>query len=134
MGASGSVEVNFGAFPGQSDASATIIGQAAILAGSLVEAWIMPRATADHSEDEHTVEPLRAFALNIVAGTGFTVRVVNDNRLSEPIELIPHNTSIVTASATTIAVKLAEPSQRSGALGGALPRVYGRWTVGWVWL
>ena len=49
MGAQGSTTLTFGAFPGGSDASVTVTGQAGILAGSLVEAWILPAATADHT-------------------------------------------------------------------------------------
>lgn len=73
MGAQGSTTVDFGAFPGGSDTSAAVTGQAGILSGSLVEAWISPVATADHNADEHWVEELQVTAGNVVAGTGFTI-------------------------------------------------------------
>jgi hypothetical protein len=73
--ATGTTTVNFGAFPGASDASVTVTGQGSIVAGSLVEAWIRPEATADHSADEHWVEDLVVVAGNIVAGVGFTIYV-----------------------------------------------------------
>jgi hypothetical protein len=73
MSAQGTVTLDFGAAPGVSDATVAVTGQTGILAGSLVEAWILPAATTDHSADEHLVENLRVFAGNIVAGTGFTV-------------------------------------------------------------
>lgn len=73
MGAQSTASLDFGAFPGASDASLVITGQAAILAGSLVEAWLFPAATADHSADEHRVEELRVSAGAVVAGTGFTI-------------------------------------------------------------
>ena len=73
MGAQGTATVDFGAFPGASDTSVAVTGQAGILSGSLVEAWILPAATADHSADEHIVEELIVTAGNIVAGTGFTI-------------------------------------------------------------
>jgi hypothetical protein len=73
MGASGTTAVDFGAFPGKSDASVAVIGQAGIVAGSLVEAWIRLEATAEHSADEHMVEDLKVSAGNIVAATGFTI-------------------------------------------------------------
>ena len=73
MGAQGTATVDFGAFPGASDTSVAVTGQAGILSGSLVEAWILPAATADHSADEHIVEELTVTAGNISAGTGFTI-------------------------------------------------------------
>jgi hypothetical protein len=69
----GTTTVNFGAFPGSTDTTVTITGQASIVAGSLVEAWIRPVATADHSADEHWVERPEVTAGNIVAATGFTI-------------------------------------------------------------
>ena len=114
MGASGTTTVNFGAFPGASDTSVAITGQGAIAAGSLVEAWIMPTATADHSADEHLAETLALRAGNVVAGTGFTIYALNTSQLNEP----------------------ARPPGATGAgfeRGGAGTRLYGLFTVGWVW-
>ena len=73
--ATGTAIVNFaGAAPGVlSQASLDVAGQAGIAAGSLVEAWVRPVASAEHSADEHVVEQLKIVAGNIVAGTGFTV-------------------------------------------------------------
>lgn len=81
MGATGTGTLDFGAFPGASDTSLVIIGQGAIVAGSLVEAWIFPATTADHSDDEHLVETLKVIAGTIVAGTGFTIYGVNTSQL-----------------------------------------------------
>lgn len=69
----GQTTIDFGAFPGSSDASVAITGQNSIVAGSLVEAWIRPEATSDHTADEHMVETLKVMAGSIVAGTGFTI-------------------------------------------------------------
>lgn len=103
--ATGTATLDFGAFPGKSDASIAITGQAAIVAGSLVEAWIRPVATADHSADEHMVETLKVFAANISAGVGFTIYGFNTSQLNEP-----------------------DPD------GGRGTRIYGQWTVAWTWL
>lgn len=84
MGASGFTTVNFGAFPGKSDAVVTITGQAGIVSGSLAEAWLRPVATADHSADEHMVETLKVVANNIVAATGFDISGFNTNQINEP--------------------------------------------------
>lgn len=65
--------LDFGAAPGASDAQLVVTGQAAILAGSIVRAFLMPAATADHSADEHWVDGPAVMAGNIVAGQGFTI-------------------------------------------------------------
>lgn len=75
--ATGTDILDFGAFPGKSDASVVITGQAAILSGSIVDAWIRPEATADHAADEHLVESLKIFSSDIVEGVGFTIRGFN---------------------------------------------------------
>jgi hypothetical protein len=73
MSASGTATLDFGAFPGKTDASVAVTGQAGIVAGSLVGAWIRPTDTADHTADEHRIEALSITANTIVAGTGFTI-------------------------------------------------------------
>jgi hypothetical protein len=72
-GAQGTTTINFGVFPGASDSSVVITGQAGIVAGSVVEAFLISTATSDHSADEHFVEPIVITAGKIVAGTGFTI-------------------------------------------------------------
>jgi hypothetical protein len=101
VGAQGTATLDFGAFPGKSDASVAVTGQAAIITGSLVEAYIRLVATADHSADEHMVETLRIEAGNIVAGTGFTIYGLNTSELFD--------------------------------IDGRGTRIYGLWTIGWVW-
>jgi hypothetical protein len=142
----GTATLDFGAFPGASDASIAVTGQAGILAGSYVEAWLFPALTTDHSADEHIAETIKVFAGNIVAGTGFTIYGVNTNNLNEPIypPVIP--TSVVTSTGgTAIAVKIAQPAgTNKGSTdvpvisgnggGGNGTRIYGKWNIGWVWI
>lgn len=85
MGAQGTANLDFGAFPGASDASVAVTGQTGIVGSSLVEAWLFPTATADHSADEHIVEPLEVYAGNIVAGTGFTIYGINRTPLGDTL-------------------------------------------------
>lgn len=82
MGAQGEAIVDFGAFPGKSDTTVAVTGQASIVADSLVEAWVRLEATADHSADEHFSEDLYVFAGLIVAATGFTIYVRCGNSLA----------------------------------------------------
>jgi len=79
----GTATVDFGAYPGASQASVVITGQGSITTSSFVEAWIRPQAdTADHTVDEHIVEQLKVTASEIVNGTGFTIHVECINGLS----------------------------------------------------
>lgn len=79
MGAQGTTVVDFGAFPGSSDAQVAV-ADAGIGAGSLAEAYIFPDATADHSVDEHIAEELEVSARDVVAGVGFTIHAISRAR------------------------------------------------------
>lgn len=125
MGAQGTATVNFGAFPGASDTSVAVTGQAAILSGSLVEAWLYPVATADHSADEHLAETITVMAGNVVAGTGFTIYALNNSETNEPLELV--GVGGFRSTATSV-YGTSQPSA-----GGRGTRIYGQWTVAWVW-
>lgn len=85
----GTATLDFGAFPGTTDASVVVTGQTAIGTSSALEAWIVPTATTDHSADEHLLEDLNVFAGNIVAGTGFTIYGISDNQLQDPAGYTP---------------------------------------------
>lgn len=117
----GTALLDFGSFPGASDASVVVTGQTGIASGSFVEAWISPSVTADHTADEHVVETLEVVAGNIVAGTGFTIYGVNTNQVNEPV--IP--------SANGSSVSPAPQLQQIGGLG---TRLYGKWNISWAWV
>jgi hypothetical protein len=107
--AQGTTTVDFGTFPGATDTSVTVTGQNSILSTSLVEAWVFPTATADHSVDEHWVDGPQVMAGNIVAGTGFTIY----------------------ASVKPQTDAKAPTDSRRGKTDS--PRAYGSWTIAWVW-
>lgn len=108
--AQGTTTVNFGTFPGATDASVNVTGQGSILATSLVEAWVFPTATGDHSADEHWVDGPQVVAGNVVAGTGFTIYA----------SVKPQTDA-----------KAPTDSRRGNSNNN--PRAYGSWTVAWVW-
>lgn len=108
--AQGTTTVNFGTFPGATDASVNVTGQGSILATSLVEAWVFPTATGDHSADEHWVDGPQVVAGNVVAGTGFTIYA----------SVKPQTDA-----------KAPTDSRRGNS--NENPRAYGSWTVAWVW-
>ena len=113
MSAQGTTTVNFGAFPGEADTSVAVTGQGSILSGSLVEVWIYPSATSDHSADEHVIDPPYVVAGNISAGVGFTIYAFAPNLLAH----------------TDYFRWMA--NQGGYALPAPLP--YGQWTVAWCW-
>jgi len=74
LGQSGTATLDFGSFPGSTDATVTITGITRIAAGSLVEVWLWPGSgTSDHTDDEHKAVNMRVKASDVVAGTGFTI-------------------------------------------------------------
>lgn len=81
MGAQGSAVLNFGSTPGTNVVTTTVTGEASILSGSLVEAWIMAEATATHNAYEHSITPIKLVCGNIVAGTGFDIVASTELRL-----------------------------------------------------
>lgn len=83
MGQQGTASLNFGAFPGKSDAVVQV-AQTSILTASAVEAWIVPAATADHTADEHLAETLKVVAGNVTNGVGFSIFGINTSQLNEP--------------------------------------------------
>jgi hypothetical protein len=125
----GTAILDFGAFPGSSHATVAVIGQAAIIAGSVVEAWLRPVATADHSADEHMLETLDIFAADIVAGVGFTIHGFNKSQIfeREPLQLLIHQGQS----------NLGSPRQAgqwpAGYSEGRGTRIYGQWTIAWEW-
>jgi len=126
MGAQGTATIDFGAFPGTSDASVAVTGQAAIGAASLVEAWIRPVATADHTDTEHMVETISVFAASIVAGTGFTIFGFNTSQLNEP-----SGRSAIQQALTRAGRGVQDNPPDVG--GGKGTRLWGLFTVAWVW-
>lgn len=114
MGASGTAILDFGAFPGTSEAAVTVTGQAGIVSGSLVECWRLPTvATADKTIDEQRIERFTVLADTIIAATGFTIRGFED---ADPSN-VKLNSSVT---------RDKDQFQRN--------RIYGKYNIGWVWL
>jgi hypothetical protein len=132
VGAQGTATLDFGPFPGASDASLDVTGQAGFVASSLVEAWLRPVATADHTADEHTVETLAIFAFYKVDGT-FTIRGVNTSQLNEPVAPDPFTGALIQAGATAVAWRPATSPGKATRGGGRGTRIYGTWSVAWAW-
>lgn len=129
-GNTGTTTIDFGAFPGSSHATVAVTGQTGIVAGSIVQAWLRPVATADHSADEHMLETISVHAADIVAGTGFTVHAFNVGTINEPAE-------DARAKDNLSQVRAGGPGQQGGHTGdrgGRGTRLYGQWTIAWSWV
>lgn len=125
-GASGVTTIDFGSFPGVSDASIAVTGQTGIDASSSqVQAWLMAKDTTDHTADEHRIETISVTAGNIVTGTGFTIYAQNTSQLNEPLTI--QAPAIFRQTAASI-YGTSGPS-----VGGQGTRIYGKWTVAWRW-
>lgn len=120
--ATGTTTLDFGSFPGVSDVSVSVTGQTGIIAGSLIEAWILPADTADHSIDEHIVETIRVVAHTIIPGTGFTITGLNTSEINEPLDRLRSDNT----------VKAFNPVDES--VGGTGTRLYGIFNVAWAWV
>ena len=69
----GTATVNFGSFPGTTDATVVVTGQGGIVSTSIIQVQVALAATGEHSADEHLVDPPQVVAGLIVPGTGFTI-------------------------------------------------------------
>lgn len=105
----GSAVVDFGAFPGASDASVAVVGETSITANAVVNASIRVADSTDHSADEHRAEELVITAGSIVAGTGFTLYAKCANESVEP------------------------DAARSRVSTLREPRLYGQFNANWNW-
>jgi hypothetical protein len=135
-GNTGTATLDFGAFPGASDASVAVTGQASIVAGSIVQAWLRPEDTADHLADEHMVETINIFAGNIVDGTGFTIYGFNYSQMNEPVVPALFSETTFVQNAATTGIGKAIQFGKEGQLnlgGGKGTRIYGTWKVAWRW-
>lgn len=129
MGAQGTTTIDFGTFPGSSNAT-VFVSAPTILGSSLAEAWIFPVDTVDHSADEHMLEPFRVFAHSIVASSGFTISAFNANQINEPLG---YDTGVKNRSTTLAGQALNPQGFQRPDFGGRGTTIYGTWTVAWVW-
>lgn len=81
MGAQGQASLDFGAFPGSQEAFVDVTGQAGFVSTSAVEAFVLPKATADHSADEHRHEEIQVHGVYQADGT---IRVYGRNTADAP--------------------------------------------------
>lgn len=118
MGAQGTGTIDFGALPGKCEASVDVVA-AGVVVTSLVEAWICPVATADHSVDEHVFEQLRITGAYLSDGN-IRIRAFYLGRV-----LVPATSTIINHP-TAGESMFTDPNPNE-------PNPYGLFTVAWVW-
>ena len=71
----GTATINFGSFPGNSEASVVVTGLTGIASNSTILAFFAADSTSDHTVSDHLYCPLlvRLSCGTIIAGTGFTL-------------------------------------------------------------
>ena len=106
---SGQAVVDFGAFPGSSDASVAVAA-AGVASGSIVTVSLAAVATADHSADEHWLDGPTVLPGAPTAGVGFTIYAAAPKPQITPDGLRAR----------------AWPNSDAGN-----SRLYGKWTVNW---
>jgi hypothetical protein len=118
MGATGTAVLDFGAFPGSS-ITFVDVATAGVTSTSLVEAWIRPEGTADHTDGDHVVAPIRVVGMFLSPGN---IRIwgINTNDVIPPLELQP-----VLSSTLGWDVRLARQNA---------PMLVGQYNVNWAWL
>jgi hypothetical protein len=124
-GAQSVTTIDFGAFPGTSDASLDITGQTGIDSASVVTAWLQPADTDDHTADEHRLETISVMAGNVIPGVGFTIYATNNSQRNEP--LVAPGMAKFRSAATTVY------GDSGWSVGGRGTRIYGKWSVAWKW-
>jgi len=128
MGAQGTATLDFGAFPGSNVASVDVAA-AGVVAGSAIEAWIRPAASADHTDVDHVVAPMKVVGTYLSDGN---IRIfgINENDVIPPLEPVAHVPGNKEAGVGG-GGKLLSPFLRLARQPS--PMFVGQFNVNWVW-
>lgn len=126
MGAQGQVEVDFGAHPGAIEKEVDV-ATAGVVATSLVEAWLHPDTTTDHTVDEHIamMDSLR------VQG-----RYLSDNNIRVRVQPVDRQMDTAGVRGGVQESGINRVSQEDSSRVQPGPQrvlAYGKWVVAWVW-
>ena len=77
------MKVNFGS-SGDTYASATVLAPE-VTALTIASAWLYPKATDDHTIEEHIATPIRVIAGACTAGVGFTIYAIVESDNPAPM-------------------------------------------------
>jgi hypothetical protein len=120
----GTATLNFGAWPGSTDASVAVTGQTGIGAGSRIWVGVAPVATSEHSIDEHMVDGPMLFVGIPSAGVGFTIYGMVHDMLGAGNNINVSYPPFVPLALDYNADAVARPTRRC----------YGNYSVWWMWV
>jgi hypothetical protein len=120
MGAQGTATLDFGAFPGSNVTSVDVVATG-VVSTSAVEAWIRPEATADHTDGDHVIAPMRVIG-HYLSDNNIRIWGVGINDVMPPLEPLTLNRSSSAA---------ARPELQFGRQNS--PMLVGTYKVNWVW-
>jgi hypothetical protein len=123
--------VDFGDWPGSTEAKLVVTGQTSISSTSIVQAWLMPKPTMTdtHSIDDQRLEPIKVIACDIVPGVGFTIYASIDQPLAYP----KPRDSRRTGTGQDLGPGQQKPSNLNSKAGKAAT-LFDRYSVGWFWV
>lgn len=121
MGAQGTATLDFGTFPG-SNVAIVDVAAAGVVAGSAIEAWIRPVATADHTDTDHVAAPMKVVG-TYLSDNNIRIYGINQNDVIPPEEDQPQ-TDINQAPNT----RMFKRRDRAPA-----PMFVGQFNVWWCW-
>lgn len=122
MGATGTATLDFGAFPG-SNVAYKDVATAGVVSTSLIEAWIRPELSADHSDADHVVAPMKVVGVFLSTGN-IRIYGINTNDVIPPLEPQRLDRPPLTAAARPEQVLARQKA----------PMFVGVFNVNWAWL
>jgi hypothetical protein len=120
MGAQGTATLDFGAFPG-SNITSVDVSAPGVVSTSAVEAWIRPEATADHTDGDHVIAPMRVIG-HYLSDNNIRIWGIGINDVMPPLE--PQ--TLVRPSTNA-----ARPEFQFGRQNS--PMLVGTYMANWVW-
>jgi len=118
MGAQGQVEIDFGAHPGAIEKEVDV-ATGGVVATSLVEAWLHPDTTTDHSVDEHVA------VMDTLVVQGRYLSDGNIRILARPIQ--PKHDHLRNP------IRPATSTGTQNFHGAERVKIHGKWVAAWVW-
>ena len=123
MSTQGTAVLDFGAFPG-SNVAYVDVATVGVVATSLIEAWIRPAASADHTDTDHVAAPMKVVAQYVSDGN-IRIYGINQNDVLPPLELQRQQKD---QRAPLAALRPKQNAQRTPS-----PMFVGQFNVSWVW-
>lgn len=121
MGAQGTATLDFGAFPG-SNVAFVDVAAVGVVAGSAIEAWMRPVATADHTDTDHIAAPMKVVG-TYLSDDNIRIYGINESDVMPPEEEQRPEANPGISSLRSGLTRVRQPA----------PMFVGQFSVNWVW-